>query len=124
MPNYTASHRTKPYFNIHGPDIIISHNGNHCRVHPVMCLCQFRLRLDLACRFLYSGSLSTVPCLQFLCLDFHHGGCRAPVQACCVSCPVATERSLVLLLYSAALWLPLLCYFPLVAVLALVRRFV
>jgi len=30
-----ASHRKKPYFNIHSRDIIISHNGNHCRVHPV-----------------------------------------------------------------------------------------
>ena len=55
MPNYTASHRTKPYFNIHGPDIIMSHNGNHCRVHPVMCLCQCRLRLDLASRSFILG---------------------------------------------------------------------
>jgi len=35
MPNYTASHRTKPYFNIHSRDVITFPNGNHCPVLPV-----------------------------------------------------------------------------------------
>jgi len=47
MPNYMASHRTKPYFNTHSHDIIISHNGNHCPVLLVLFLCLGRPLLGL-----------------------------------------------------------------------------
>ena len=120
MPDYMASHRTKRYFNIHSRDIIISHNCNHYPVLPVMFLCLCRPLLGLPCRVLYSGSLFVVPCLGFLCLDLDLADGRAPVQACCVSWPLRTWRSQVLLFHGVVCgcsssvfshWLPLLPVF-------------
>jgi hypothetical protein len=120
MPNYTVSRCTKPYFNIHSRDIIISHNGNHCPVLP--CVVPMSISSVVSSSFLYSGSLFVVTCLGFLIFDFDLAGYRAPVQASCVSCPIPTWRSLVLLFQGAALWLQLLGFLPLVAVVAIVRR--
>jgi len=99
MPDYTALHRTKRYFNIHSRDIIISHICNHYPVLPVLFLCLWRPWVGLLCPFLYSGSLFVVPCLGFLCLELDLADGRAPVQACCVSWPLRTWRSLALLFH-------------------------
>ena len=112
MLTYMASHRTKPYFYIHSIDIIISHNGNHSPVLPLLFLCLWRPWLGLPCRFLYSWSLYVVPCLGFPCLHLDHAGCQASVRACCVSCHLPTWRSLVLYFHVAALWMQHLFFFP------------
>ena len=124
MPNCTSSHCTKPYFNIHSADIIISHNGIHCPVLPVLFLCLCRPWLGLSCLFLYSGSLFVVPCLGFQCLDLDHAGCKGSYTGL-LGVVFSTNVTFSDSIFPSCRFVvaaPLLS--PLVAVVALVRRLV